>query len=89
MAEIVGLVTGVVGITGATAQLSIGLYQIASSLKEAGREVRIVADDTSLLSRVLKELSSTLRTHAKLSTEAQEVTRDIITVCATIQQDGE
>jgi enoyl-[acyl-carrier-protein] reductase (NADH) len=89
MAETLGLVASIFAIAGAATKLSIGLYEIASSLKEAGQEVRMVANDTSLLSRVLKELSSTLGTQANISIEARQVTHEIVTVCATIQEDGE
>lgn len=89
MAETVALVASILGIAAAATKLSIGLYEIARGLKDAGQEVRVIADDTNLFSRVLKELSNSLKTHTVVTSRARDVADDLIHVCATIHADGE
>lgn len=89
MAEAFGLAVNVVAIVGAATKLSIGLYEIASALKEAGQEVRAIANDTSLFSRVLKEVSTVLDGNTAIVWRARSIAEDLIQVCRTVQQDGE
>ena len=89
MAEAFGLAVNVVAIVGAATKLSIGLYEIASALKDAGQEVRAIANDTSLFSRVLREISTVLEGNTEFVWHARSIAKDLIQVCQTVQQDGE
>ena len=89
MAEAVGLVASILGIVGAATKLSMGLYQIASAFKEAGNEIRLIATDTSLFSRILKELGLMLRRGSNLTWKATAIAEDLMHICETVQKDGE
>lgn len=83
------LVATIIGISGAALKLSTGLYKVASALKNAGQEVRIIANDTAQFSRSLKELSHTLEADVPAMTRARNVAEDVIATCLSIQEDGE
>ena len=89
MAEALGLAANIIAIAGAATQLSIGLYEIASALKDAGPEVRVIANETSLFSRVLKEVSTVLEGNTAIAWRARSIAEDLVQVCQTVQQDGE
>ncbi|KAI9662253.1 MAG: hypothetical protein M1821_008419 [Bathelium mastoideum] len=88
MAE-VGLIASIVGVATAATQLSLGLYEVATALKDAGRDIRMVADETSLFSRVLKEVKTVLEGNDAIAWRARSIAEDLIQVCRTVQQDGE
>lgn len=83
------LVACIIGISGAALKLSSGLYKVASALKNAGQEVRIIANDTAQFSRSLKELSQTLESDVPAMARARNVAEDVIATCLSIQEDGE
>ncbi|KAL9078736.1 MAG: hypothetical protein Q9157_002351 [Trypethelium eluteriae] len=89
MAEALGLAANILAIAGAATRLSISLYEIASALKEAGPEIRVIANETSLFSRVLKEVSAVLDGNSATVWRARSIAEDLIQVCQTVQQDGE
>ncbi|KAL9084742.1 MAG: hypothetical protein Q9165_007917 [Trypethelium subeluteriae] len=89
MAEAFGLAASILAVAGAATRLSINLYEIASALKEAGPEIRVIANETSLFSRVLKEVSAVLDGNSAIVWRARSIAEDLVEVCQTVQQDGE
>ncbi|KAI9662227.1 MAG: hypothetical protein M1821_008393 [Bathelium mastoideum] len=89
MAEVIGLTASIIGIVGAAAKLSTGLYKVASALKNAGNEVRIIASDTLLFSRVLREFSTSLKADTAVAHRARGIAEDLTEVCQGIQKNGE
>jgi hypothetical protein len=59
MAEL-GVLANLVAVVGAGLQLSVGLYDFASTLGSAGREIEDIGYDITLLCAVLKRVQSTL-----------------------------
>jgi hypothetical protein len=59
MAEL-GVLANIVAVVGAGLQLSVGLYDFASTLGSAGREIEDMGYDITLLCAVLKRVQSTL-----------------------------
>ena len=88
MAEAIGLAASIFGIVGAVAKLSVGLYQIASTLKEAGNEIRLIATDTSLFSRVLRELALSISLPSYVHLRVCALADDLMHTCGTVQRDG-
>lgn len=82
-------VASIIGISGAALKLSTGLYKVASALRVAGQEVRIIANDTAQFSRALKELGHSLGADIPAIARARSVAEDVITTCKAIQEDGE
>ena len=89
MAEALGLATSILAIAGAATKLSIGLYEIAVAVKDAAPEIRIIANDTSLFSRVLREVSHVLDGNSAIAWRARSIAEDLVQVCQTTQQNGE
>lgn len=83
------LVASIIGISGAALKLSNGLYKVAIALKNAGQEVRVIANDTAQFSRVLKELSNSLGSDDPSIARARDITEDVVATCRSIQNDGE
>ena len=88
MAEL-ALVANLVAVVGAGLQLSGGLYDFASTLGSAGREIEDMGYDTTLLCAVLKRVQSTLDNprSARLSVTAIQTTQDIVKRCQKILDD--
>ena len=59
MAEL-GVLASLVGVVGAGLQLSVALFDFASTLGSAGREIEDMGYDITLLCAVLKRVQSTL-----------------------------
>ncbi|KAI9698554.1 MAG: hypothetical protein M1820_007444 [Bogoriella megaspora] len=89
MAEAVGLTASILAIAGAATRLSVGLYEIASVLKDAGREIRTIAFEISSFSRVLKEISAVLQNINKVIWRAKYIAEDLVQICQSVQLDGE
>lgn len=87
MAEI-ALIASVVGIAGAGAKLSIALYQIASTIGNAGNEVETIAREFNLFSSALLHLSEAYGLDTAVSDTARRITEDLVSVCDTILEDG-
>jgi hypothetical protein len=84
--EAIGAIASIVGVAGAGAKLSIVLFEFASTLGSAGREVRQIGIEISLFCSVLKQLQSTL-TKAKAyrySLSAIETTEEILKRCQEV-----
>ncbi|KAK5052065.1 hypothetical protein LTR84_002869 [Exophiala bonariae] len=83
------LVASIIGISGAALKLSNGLYRVAIALKNAGQDVRDIANDTAQFSRALKELSNSLDSDTPSMARARSIAGDVIATCLSIQKDGE
>ena len=88
MAE-VGVLASLVGVVGAGLQLSVALYDFASTLGSAGREIEDMGYDITLLCAVLKRVQSTLDNpkSTRLSVTAIQTTQDIVGRCQRILDD--
>lgn len=88
MAEL-GVLASLVGVVGAGLQLSVALYDFASTLGSAGREIEDMGYDVTLLCAVLKRVQSTLDNpkSTRLSVTAIQTTRDIVGRCRKILDD--
>jgi hypothetical protein len=88
MAEL-GVLASLVGVVGAGLQLSVALYDFASTLGSAGREIEDMGCDITLLCAVLKRVRSTLDNpkSTRLSVTAIQTTQDIVGRCQKILDD--
>lgn len=88
MAEL-GILANVVGVVGAGLQLSVVLYDFASTLGSAGREIEDMGYDITLLCTVLKRVQSTLDSpkSTRLSVTAIQTTQEIVNRCQKILGD--
>jgi len=88
MAEL-GVLASLVGVVGAVIQLSVALYDFASTLGSAGREIEDMGCDITLLCAVLKRVQSTLDNpkSTRLSITAIQTTQDIVSRCQRILDD--
>jgi hypothetical protein len=88
MAEL-GVHVSLVGVVGAGLQLSVALYDFASTLGSAGREIEDMGYDITLLCAVLKRVQSTLDNpkSTRLSVTAIQTTQDIVGRCQGILDD--
>lgn len=80
MAE-VGLVASILGIAGAGAKLSIGLYEVASAIGDTGREVRAIAKELTGFSSVLRHFASVIRSNPNPPDQARRLAEDLIASC--------
>ena len=81
MADPLSLTASILTVAGAATRLGLGLYEIAKALKGAGHGVRAIAADTTLLSRALAELSTTLKSETAVDARACAVADDVVTTC--------
>jgi hypothetical protein len=88
MAEL-GLLANLVAVVGAGLKLSVGLYDFASTLGSAGREVEDMGYDIALLCTVLRRVQSTLDSpkSTRLSVTAIQTTQEIVRRCQKILDD--
>jgi hypothetical protein len=88
MAEL-GVLANVVAVVGAGLKLSVSLYDFASTLGSAGREIEDMGYDITLLCAVLKRVQSTLDSPktTRLSVTAIQITQDIVNRCQKILDD--
>ena len=88
MAEL-GVLANLVGVVGAGLNLSVALYDFASTLGSAGREIEDMGYDITLLCAVLKRVQSTLDSPkaTRLSVTAIQTTQDIVNRCQKILDD--
>src|SRR5271156_4190440 len=88
MAEL-GVLASLVNVVGAGLQLSVALYDFASTLGSAGREIEDMGYDITLLCAVLKRVQSTLDNpkSTRLSVTAIQMTQDIVGRCQRILDD--
>ena len=88
MAEL-GVLANLVGVVGAGLKLSVALYDFASTLGSAGREIEDMGYDITLLCAVLKRVQSTLDSPkaTRLSVTAIQTTQDIVSRCQKILDD--
>jgi hypothetical protein len=84
MAEI-GLIAGIVGVAGAGAKLSIAIFDIASTIGAAGKELQDLSTEISLLCSVFKQLETLLsHAHFRYSNTAVDTTRKILERCKEV-----
>jgi hypothetical protein len=88
MAEL-SLLANLVGAMGAGPQLSVAMYDFASILASAGREIEDMGYDITLLCAVLKRVQSTLDrpNSTRLSVTGIQTTPDIVNRCRKILDD--
>ena len=88
MAEL-GVLASLIGVVGGGLQLSVALYNFASTLGSAGREIEDIGYDITLLCAVLKRVQSTLdsRKSTRLSLTAIQTTQEIVNRCHKILDD--
>jgi hypothetical protein len=80
MAEVFGIIAGAMTIGASAAQLSLDLFTVAQTLKNAPKEIAEIAEETLSLSESLQTLSDLLRTHQALcKAELFKSTQRIIT----------
>lgn len=87
MAEI-GLIASILAIAGAGAKISLGLYEFASDIGSAGKEVRFIARDTNAFSQALTSLSQVLNGGTASSERARLIVGDLIVLCRDILDDS-
>jgi septation ring formation regulator EzrA len=82
MAEL-GALANVVTVVGVGLQLSVALFDFASTLGSAGHEIEDMGSDITLLCAVLKRVQSTLDSprSVRLSVTAIQTTQDILNRC--------
>jgi len=85
MAEL-GAIASIIGIIGAGAKVSISLYDFASSVGQAGTEVRIIATEISLFCSVLGQLKNTLSKAkaCRYSISAIDTAQEILDRCRAL-----
>lgn len=84
MAEL-GLIASIVGIAGAGAKLSITIFDFASTMGNAGRELQDISTEISLLCSVLKQLEVVLaHAHFRSSPAARDTSEKILTKCNVV-----
>jgi hypothetical protein len=88
MAEL-GLFANLVAVVGAGLQLSVGLYDFASTLGSAGGEIQDMGYDITLICTVLRRVQSTLDNpkSTRLSVTALQTTQEIVRRCQKILDD--
>jgi hypothetical protein len=88
MAEL-GLLANLAAVIGVGVQTSIALYNLASTIGSAGRELEDMGSDINLFCRVLRQVQKSLTnpTSARLSMTAIEDTQDVVTRCHAILED--
>lgn len=86
MAEL-GLLANVAGVVGGGLQLSIAIYELASTFRSAGPEMEDMGREITLLCRVLKQVQSSLdqsQSRVRLSITALQDTQDIVDRCQLV-----
>ena len=84
MAEI-GLIASIVGVAGVGATLSIAIFDIASKIGAAGKELQDLSTEISLLCSVFKQLETLLsHAHFRYSNAAVDTTRKILERCKEV-----
>ncbi|KAJ9605202.1 oligomeric, coiled-coil, peripheral membrane protein [Cladophialophora chaetospira] len=87
MAEI-GIAASIIGIAGAAATIAKGLYQIASDIGSAGKQVRLIAQDTNAFSHALTNLGQLLNSGSASTERARAIASDLIVLCKEILADS-
>ena len=87
--EAIGALASIIGVVGAGTKLSIALFNFASTIGSASREVQSVAIEISQFCAVLDQLERTLNKakDKRYSISAINVTNEIILRCHSIFQD--
>ncbi|KAG7004239.1 ribose-phosphate pyrophosphokinase 5 [Physcia stellaris] len=80
MAEL-GLVASIVGIADVGVKISSGLYKLAVALKQAGKDVRSIANHLNSISSVLRHFAEVIRSKADLLDPARALAEDLISSC--------
>lgn len=80
MAEL-GLAASIIGIAGAGAKLSLGLYQIAAVIGDAGVEVRQIATEVKGFSLVLRQFGTVVASDPEAPERIRSVAGDLYTAC--------
>ena len=84
MAEI-GLIASIVAVAGAGATLSIAIFDIASTIGTAGKELQDLSTEISLLCSVFKQLEMVLsHAHFHSSNTAVDTTQKILERCKEV-----
>jgi len=84
MAEI-SLIASIIGVAGAGAKLSIAIFDIASTIGAAGKELQDLSTEISLLCSVFKQLETVLsHAHFHYSNAAVDTARKILERCKTV-----
>jgi hypothetical protein len=84
MAEL-GLIASIVGVASAGARLSIAIFDIASAIGAAGKELQDLSTEISLLCFVFKQLEALLsHAHFRYSNAAVDTTRKILDRCKEV-----
>ncbi|KAH7314197.1 hypothetical protein BKA65DRAFT_516323 [Rhexocercosporidium sp. MPI-PUGE-AT-0058] len=83
MAEI-GLLASIIGIAGAGAKLSKGLWDVAKAFGSAGKDVKLVATEINTLCRVFTQLGNTLKGESAATQNAERLAGDVLDICADL-----
>ena len=87
MAEI-GVIASIIGLISTGAKLSLAIFDFASSIGHAGKELRDVGTEISLFCSVVTQLQAVLtHAHFRYSTAAINTTKQIIDRCQQILDD--
>ncbi|KAK3625329.1 hypothetical protein LTR56_020494 [Elasticomyces elasticus] len=81
MAEVLGLVSAILTLAGAGANLGMTLYTIADGVGSAGREARLIADEVSLFSQALTALSKSLERRTSQSARLHIIAQELSESC--------
>jgi hypothetical protein len=84
MAEGLGIVAGVFGVSAAGFRVAQGLYRIADAIGSAGEEVRLFATNTDVFSHMLYGLSQTLEASPNPTSRLLVTTEDAVVLCKQI-----
>ena len=80
MAEL-ALVASIVGIADVGLKISSGLYKVAIALKQAGKDVRNIANHLNSISSVLRHFAEVIRSKTDLLHPARALAEDLISSC--------
>jgi predicted NACHT family NTPase len=86
MAEF-GLITSITTVAGASAKLSLTLFQLADSIGSAGHEARLVGTEISLFSQSLNAVSKSLGRQSAESARLQEIAVVLYDACRGLLKD--
>ncbi|KAL2072028.1 hypothetical protein VTL71DRAFT_11371 [Oculimacula yallundae] len=88
MAEI-GLIASIIGIAGAGAKISKGLWDVAKAFGSAGKDVKLVASEISTLCRVFTQLGKTLTGESEAARNAERLAGDVLEMCDDLLKESQ
>lgn len=80
MAEL-SLVASILGIADVSVKISSGLYRLAIALKQAGKDVRSIANHLNSISSVLRHFAEVIRSKTDPLHPARALAEDLISSC--------